>query len=69
MQKLNAIKANELKEGQWFKTKTTQRKFRFAAFVGKFREGDTEYLRGKILIMLPGCAQLTIPENEEIFIP
>lgn len=69
MNNLIVIKANELKEGQYFKTKTTQRKFRFAAKVYKFREGDTEYLRGKILISLPGCGQLTIPENEEIFIP
>lgn len=63
------IKANEITAGQYFKTALTQRKFRYAASIYHFKEGDTELLRGKILICLPGCGQIIVPENDDLYIP
>jgi hypothetical protein len=69
MIQIKSISVIDLKPGQWFKQSTTQRKFRYAAKVIDWKNGDTEFLRGKRLIIQENCQQILMPIESIIFIP
>lgn len=49
--------------GDLFKWNNRQKKWRVVSKVLPFKEGDTEMLRGKVLICLPDCSQIVLPDD------
>ena len=62
------IPISELKEGQYFKQSSRQRRFRYAAKIIDWKHGDTEYLRGKRLIIQEDCKQILIPNESTVLV-
>ena len=66
---LKEIPVTEIKNGTYFKQNTKQRRFRYAAKVIDWKEGDTELLRGKRLIIQEDCKQIVVPVESTVLIP
>ena len=65
---LKSIPVTELKPGTYFKLSSKQRKFRYAAMTCHFKPGDSEFLRGKILVIQENCRQLLLDEESTVLI-
>lgn len=66
---LKQIAITDLKDGTYFKVNPRQRLFRYAAKVIDWKPGDTEFLRGKRLIIQEDCKQMLLPIESTVFIP
>lgn len=65
---LKQIAITDLKDGTYFKVNPRQRLFRYAAKVIDWKPGDTEFLRGKRLIIQEDCKQMLLLLNQ-LFYP
>ena len=62
------IPVSELKAGDYFKTNSKQRRFRYACKVIDWKKGDTEMLIGKRIIIQADCSQITLPTESTILL-